>query len=137
MATRFSERDRMDRADDRPRDVRDSPEGRGEAGAHEVRARLGRVGWTAQQLCDFLVDLWRSACRRTVFRRCGVVALVVGTLLSLLNQGDLIAAGRFDRAVMLRIVGNYLIPFIVSNLGAMTPLPPRDPDIPRDGPAGR
>jgi hypothetical protein len=39
-----------------------------------------------------------------VFRRCVVVALVVGTLLSLLNQGD------------------YLIPFVVANLGAMTSL---------------
>jgi len=54
------------------------------------------------------------------------VALVVGTLLSLLNQGDVIVAGRFDRVVTLRIIGNYLIPFVVANLGAMTSLPPRD-----------
>lgn len=72
-----------------------------------------------------MADLWRSACRPAVFRRCGVVALVVGTLLSLLNQGDLIVAGRFDRVVVARIFGNYVIPFIVSNLGAMTSLPPR------------
>lgn len=71
-------------------------------------------------------DLWRSACRPAVFRRCGVVGLIVGTLLSLLNQGDLIVAGRFDRVVTLRIIGNYLIPFIVSNLGAMTSLRPRE-----------
>jgi hypothetical protein len=73
----------------------------------------------------FVGDLWRSACRPAVFRRCGVVALVVGTLLSLLNQGDMIIAGRFDRVVTLRIIGNYLIPFVVANLGAMTSLPPR------------
>ena len=70
-------------------------------------------------------DLWRSACRPAVFRRCGVVALVVGTLLSLLNQGDMILAGQFDRVVTLRVIGNYLIPFIVSNLGAMTSAPQR------------
>lgn len=74
----------------------------------------------------FIADLWRSACRAPVFRRCGVVALVVGTLLSLLNQGDLIVAGRLDRTAVFRIVGNYVIPFIVSNLGAMTSLPSRD-----------
>ena len=72
-----------------------------------------------------MADLWRSACRPTVFRRCSVVALVVGTLLSLLNQGDVIVAGRFDGVVTLRVIGNYLIPFIVSNLGAMTSAPPR------------
>ena len=56
-----------------------------------------------------------------------MVALVVGTLLSLLNQGDAIVTGRFDGVVTLRIIGNYLIPFIVSNLGAMTSAPPREP----------
>ena len=80
----------------------------------------------------FITDLWRSACRPAVFRRCGVVALVVGTLLSLLNQGDVILAGRFDGVVTLRVIGNYLIPFIVSNLGAMTsPSPRGDPRTPR------
>ena len=54
-----------------------------------------------------------------------MVALVVGTLLSLLNQGDVIVAGRFDGLVALRVIGNYLIPFIVSNLGAMSSAPPR------------
>ena len=56
-----------------------------------------------------------------------MVALVVGTLLSLLNQGDVILAGRFDGVVTLRVIGNFLIPFIVSNLGAMTSAPPREP----------
>jgi len=79
-----------------------------------------------------MADLWRNACRPHVFRRCGGVALVVGTLLSLLNQGDAMLAGRFDTVVALRIVGNYLIPFIVGNLGAMTSVPPReDPRTPR------
>jgi hypothetical protein len=64
-----------------------------------------------------------SACRPAVFRRCGLVAVVVGTALSLLNQGDAIFTGRFDGVVVLRIVGNFVIPFIVSNVGAMTSLP--------------
>jgi hypothetical protein len=74
---------------------------------------------------DFVFDLWRSARRPAVVRRCVVVALVVGTVLSLLNQGDVIVAGRVDRVVALRIIGNYLIPFVVANLGAMTSLSPR------------
>lgn len=74
----------------------------------------------------FVSDLWRSACRLVVFRRCGTIALVVGTLLSLVNQGDLILARRFDRLLALRIFANYLIPFVVGNLGAMSSLPPRE-----------
>jgi hypothetical protein len=81
---------------------------------------------SSRSVRHFVFDLWRSACRPAVLRRCVVVALVVGTLLSLLNQGDAIIAGRFDRVAMLRIIGNYLIPFVVANLGAMTSLPRHD-----------
>ncbi|MBI3827326.1 MAG: hypothetical protein HY294_15135 [Candidatus Rokubacteria bacterium] len=72
-----------------------------------------------------MADLWRSACRPAVFQRCGTTAVAVGTLLSLVNQGDGIVVGRFDRVLLLRIAANYLIPFVVSNLGAMTSLPRR------------
>ena len=95
------------------------PRNRVRASAATTIARAGRAPLT------FLMDLWRSACRPAVLQRCGIVALVVGTLLSFLNQGDLIVTGRFDRVLVLRILGNYLIPFVVSNLGAMTSLPPR------------
>ncbi|MBI2466333.1 MAG: hypothetical protein HYV62_00675 [Candidatus Rokubacteria bacterium] len=50
-----------------------------------------------------------------------MIALAVGTLLSLVHQGDLLLlAGRLDTADWLRIVANYLIPFVVANLGAMS-----------------
>ena len=74
----------------------------------------------------FLVALWRSACRPAIFRRCAMIAGVVGTLLSVVNQTNALMSGRVDLAVGLRIVANYLIPFIVSNLGAMTSLPPSE-----------
>ena len=78
----------------------------------------------------FALDAWRSARRPPVFRRCALIALAVGTLLSLVNQGDVILAGSVDRVALLRILANYLIPFVVSNLGAMTSLP-RPPSSPR------
>jgi hypothetical protein len=53
-----------------------------------------------------------EAMRRTV-----TVALVVGTLLTLINQGDHIASGELDLAVALKIVANYLIPWCVSSIG--------------------
>jgi hypothetical protein len=52
-------------------------------------------------------------------RRCSLLALVVGTLLTLVNQFDALASG-ITAPTALRIAANYLIPFIVSNLGAMS-----------------
>jgi hypothetical protein len=78
------------------------------------------------RVLHWLYDLRRSACQPVVFRRCGNIALVVGTLLSAVNQGDAIVGGRFDSLLALRIFANYLIPFVVSNLGAMATLPPRE-----------
>ncbi len=75
----------------------------------------------------FLAQLWRNARRPAIFRRCATIALVVGTLLSLVNQGDAILAGRLDGTAGLRIAANYLIPFVVANLGALSSPPSRPP----------
>jgi hypothetical protein len=50
-------------------------------------------------------------------RRTIAIALVVGTVLSLVNQGGHITSGDIDFAVALRIAANYLIPWIVSSTG--------------------
>ncbi len=57
-------------------------------------------------------------CRdRVAMRRTVTIALIVGTLLTLINQGDVIAAGDVDLAVGLKIAANYLIPWCVSSFG--------------------
>ena len=76
-------------------------------------------------MITFCLALWRSARRPAILRRCATIAVVVGTLLTLVNQGDVILSGRGDPSLPLRIIANYLIPFTVSNLGAMSSLPPR------------
>lgn len=68
----------------------------------------------------FLRDLLRSARRPRVLRRCSLIAVVVGTLLTLVNQFDALTSGRPDLPLVGKIVANYLIPFAVSNLGAMS-----------------
>lgn len=84
------------------------------------------LGWTlTRNVLRFPADLWRSACRPAIFRRCSTIGLIVGTLLSVINQGDAIFAGQFDSTLALRILANFLIPFVVSNLGAMSSLPGR------------
>ena len=70
----------------------------------------------------FLGDLWRSARRPSILRRCALIAAVVGTTLSAVNQGEAIYEGRVDVKLAARLAANYLVPFIVSNLGAMTSL---------------
>lgn len=67
-------------------------------------------------------DLWRSARRPAIFRRCALIALLVGTLLTVVNQLDVITGVRADPAFALRVAANYLVPFVVSNLGAMASL---------------
>lgn len=42
---------------------------------------------------------------------------MVGTILSLVNQGGVILAGHATPTTWVKVVANYLIPFCVSNLG--------------------
>ncbi len=45
------------------------------------------------------------------------VALVVGTVLSLVNQGSVVAGGQADHWTAARIVANYVTPFLVASFG--------------------
>ena len=80
-------------------------------------------------MLSFVLDLARSARRPAIARRCCSIALVVGTLLSLVNQGDALVTGRITTATVLRVLANYAIPFVVANLGAMSSLPSRQPTM--------
>jgi hypothetical protein len=68
----------------------------------------------------FLGGLLLSARRPRVLRRCGLIALVVGTLLTGVNQSDALSQWAVDPSLALKILANYVVPFVVSNLGAMT-----------------
>jgi hypothetical protein len=52
-------------------------------------------------------------------RTCLPVALVVGTVLSLVNQGDVVAQGMAGGVVVLKVLANYAIPFLSSSTGAL------------------
>lgn len=53
-------------------------------------------------------------------RRTLAIALIVGTLLSLINQGHLIAAGDASTVTWMRVAANYLIPWFVSSTGFLS-----------------
>jgi hypothetical protein len=58
--------------------------------------------------------------RRAVLRRTVRIALLVGTLLSIINQGGVILGGDATTVTWLRVLANYVVPFCVSNAGVLS-----------------
>ncbi len=63
------------------------------------------------------VRLWF---RRSTLRKTIKIALVVGTILSLINQLGVILDGRANYATWIRVGANYLVPFCVSSTGFLS-----------------
>ena len=68
-------------------------------------------------------DLVRAALRIILepqhLRRTLTIAIVVGTILTAINQGDVILKGEATSTTVVKAVLNYVVPFIVSNLGLL------------------
>jgi hypothetical protein len=47
------------------------------------------------------------------------IALVVGVILTVVNQGDVIVGGDASTLTWIKAGGNFVVPFIVSNLGLL------------------
>lgn len=60
------------------------------------------------------------ACARPTASRCLRIALVVGTILTAINEGGAIVAGDLHGLDWLKVVGNYLVPFFVSMTGFLS-----------------
>lgn len=64
---------------------------------------------------------WRDVvtlCREPHYLRTTVVlALIVGTVLFVINQLDVVIKGHADAGTAVKIVLTYLVPFLVSNYG--------------------
>ena len=76
--------------------------------------------------------------RREHLRRTIRIALVVGTLLTLINQLDVILGGDATTLTWVKAGLNYLVPFVVSNLGLLAGKraePGDDPAAELDSPA--
>ena len=58
--------------------------------------------------------------RRSTLRKTIRIALIVGTILSTINQGYLIWGGRANYVTWIRVVANYIVPFCVSSTGFLT-----------------
>src|SRR5947208_1255182 len=61
--------------------------------------------------------LLRVVFSKSSLSKCIPIALVVGTILSLINQGSVIFGGHATDATWLRVGLNYVVPFCVSSSG--------------------
>ena len=63
-----------------------------------------------------MLELIRLACRPRTLRTSALIALVVGTILNGINQGDRVLAGMpLDWG---RVLLNFLVPFCVASISA-------------------
>lgn len=56
---------------------------------------------------------------RSMLKRSLVVSLIVGTLLTAINQGNFILSGDFQTAMAWKIPLTYAVPFIVTTTGGL------------------
>lgn len=94
-------------------------------GAHETRApgcrhpQRGRPYRFRRDvddpLCFTCAILYRSVLRRAIY-----VSLVVGTILTAINQGDVLLAGTLTPTVVVKILLTYLVPYSVSTFSALS-----------------
>jgi hypothetical protein len=79
--------------------------------------------WSTGRECVFLF------LRGVTVRTAGRVALVVGTILSAVNQGSTIVDGNATWVTWLRIGVNYCVPFVVASIGFLSACrAPADPE---------
>lgn len=73
----------------------------------------------------------RVALSGPVRRRSLRASLIVGTVLTALNQGDLVVRGELPAALWWKVPLTYLVPFLVATYGALGSSPARS-GIPGD-----
>jgi hypothetical protein len=75
----------------------------------------GRAGYAFRAMSG---RLWRYAISDGVPKRSLIVALVVGTILNLINQGDALVGGAAPNVTKLLLT--YVVPYCVSTYGAVS-----------------
>lgn len=75
---------------------------------------------TQAQPSDIVKCLFCAIRHTPMVRRSFKVAVVVGTVLTLLNQGDTLFSGAWPNALYWKIPLTYCVPFLVATFGALT-----------------
>ena len=66
-----------------------------------------------------LLEALAPCLERRTLGRTSRIALVVGCVLTGINQGDVLAEGKATALTGVKIGLNFVVPFIVSNLGVL------------------
>jgi hypothetical protein len=86
-------------------------------------ARCGRCGRLLRPGYQFRGGVLRDRCCALryppVLRRSLATALIVGTVLTAINQGDQLLAGQLTGTLAWKIPLTYCVPFLVSTSGAL------------------
>lgn len=95
-----------------------------EACRHTGTQRCVRCSWMRLHQAALLVVRGRTAGTALP------VAVVVGTVLSLVNQGSVIVGGTTSSGTWIRVAVNYAVPFLVASVGYLSGRrrPPETPD---------
>jgi hypothetical protein len=76
------------------------------------------------------IDRFRSwiaaASDRTILRRSVATCLIVGAILTVINQGDRLVRGEFDVAMAWKIGVTFLVPFVVATFSGAAVIRSRD-----------
>ena len=62
---------------------------------------------------------WCALRHRAMLLRSLAIAAVVGTILMMINQGDLLLHGEWPRSLAWKVPLTYLVPFVVATWGAL------------------
>ena len=91
-------------------------------------ATRGATAFVFQARAGARVTCGRCALRhRPMLERSLAVASVVGTLLLIINQGDVLLSAAWPRALLWKIPLTYLVPFLVATWGALVNSRVRNP----------
>jgi hypothetical protein len=94
------------------------------SGASEGQARSGD---SESRWIERCVDACRYCGQRQHLRRTVRIALVVGVILTAINQLDVILSGTATAFTWVKCALNFVVPFVVSNVGLLSG---REPDTP-------
>ena len=62
---------------------------------------------------------WRIATETSVVKRAARIALIVGTVIALINHGDRMLAGTMDAKAILKCLLTFFVPYAVSTYSSV------------------
>ena len=62
----------------------------------------------------------KTVCLPSHLKKTGLTTIIVGSWLSAFNQGENILSQQFSHGIWVKILLNYMTPFVVANIGLLS-----------------